>query len=47
MQHLPQVCNAVLRGDERSGFIHVGTLKEAGHKFGRLLDVHILQKMLE
>jgi len=28
------------------GFVHVGTLKEVGRKFGRLLDVHILQKML-
>ena len=28
------------------GFAHVGTLKEVGRKFGRLLDVHILQKML-
>jgi L-amino acid N-acyltransferase YncA len=24
----------------------VGTLKEVGRKFGRLLDVHIMQKML-
>ena len=29
------------------GFIHVGTLKEVGRKFGRLLDVHILQKVLD
>jgi phosphinothricin acetyltransferase len=29
-----------------AGFVHVGTLKEVGRKFGRLLDVHILQKML-
>lgn len=28
------------------GFEHVGTLKEVGRKFGRLLDVHIMQKML-
>jgi L-amino acid N-acyltransferase YncA len=28
------------------GFVHVGTLKEVGRKFGRLLDVHILQKIL-
>ena len=32
--------------NERAGFVHVGTLKEVGRKFGRLLDVHILQKML-
>ena len=28
------------------GFIHVGTLREVGRKFNRLLDVHILQKIL-
>jgi phosphinothricin acetyltransferase len=33
--------------NEEFGFVHVGTLKEVGRKFGRLLDVHILQKMLE
>jgi L-amino acid N-acyltransferase len=32
--------------NERAGFVHVGVLKEVGRKFGRLLDVHILQKML-
>jgi L-amino acid N-acyltransferase len=32
--------------NESFGFVHVGTLREVGHKFGRLLDVHILQKML-
>jgi phosphinothricin acetyltransferase len=30
----------------RAGFVLVGTLKEVGRKFGQLLDVHILQKML-
>jgi phosphinothricin acetyltransferase len=29
------------------GFQHVGTMKEVGHKFGRWLDVHILQLMLD
>ncbi len=33
--------------NEEFGFVHVGTLKEVGRKFGRLLDVHILQKMLD
>jgi phosphinothricin acetyltransferase len=33
--------------NEEFGFVHVGTLKEVGRKFGRLLDVHILQKLLE
>jgi L-amino acid N-acyltransferase YncA len=33
--------------NESLGFVHVGTLKEVGQKFGKLLDVHILQKMLD
>lgn len=32
--------------NESLGFVRVGTLKEVGRKFGRLLDVHILQKIL-
>jgi phosphinothricin acetyltransferase len=32
--------------NEAAGFVHVGTLREVGHKFGKLLDVHIMQKML-
>ena len=32
---------------ESTGFLHVGTLKEVGRKFGKLLDVHMLQKMLD
>jgi phosphinothricin acetyltransferase len=32
--------------NESMGFVHVGTLKEVGRKFGKLLDVHILQKIL-
>ena len=38
--------SASLHLNESMGFVHVGTLKEVGRKFGRLLDVHILQKML-
>lgn len=33
--------------NESAGFVHVGTLKEVGRKFGRLLDVHIMQLMLD
>jgi len=33
--------------NESAGFVRVGTLKEVGRKFGRLLDVHIMQKMLD
>jgi L-amino acid N-acyltransferase YncA/GrpB-like predicted nucleotidyltransferase (UPF0157 family) len=29
------------------GFVRVGILKEVGRKFGKLLDVHIVQKMLD
>jgi L-amino acid N-acyltransferase YncA len=29
------------------GFVHVGTMKEVGRKFGRYIDVHILQKILD
>jgi phosphinothricin acetyltransferase len=32
--------------NESCGFVHVGTLKEVGRKFERLLSVHIQQKML-
>ena len=31
---------------ETTGFVQVGVLKEVGRKFGQLLDVHVLQKML-
>jgi L-amino acid N-acyltransferase YncA len=33
--------------NESFGFVHIGTMKEVGRKFGRLLDVHILQKMMD
>ena len=33
--------------NEEFGFVHVGTMKEVGRKFGKLLDVHILQKILD
>jgi len=33
--------------NESAGFFHVGTMKEVGRKFGRLLDVHVMQKMLD
>lgn len=32
--------------NEDAGFVLIGTMKEVGRKFGRLLDVHIYQKML-
>jgi L-amino acid N-acyltransferase YncA len=36
-----------LRLHESLGYVRIGTMKEVGRKFGRLLDVHMLQKMLE
>jgi L-amino acid N-acyltransferase len=38
---------ASLHLNESFGFRHVGTLKEVGRKFGRLLDVHLLQLILD
>jgi phosphinothricin acetyltransferase len=35
--------NVSLHLNESLGFAHVGTLEEVGRKFGKLLDVHILQ----
>jgi phosphinothricin acetyltransferase len=39
--------NVSLHLNESFGFDHIGTMKEVGRKFGKLLDVHILQKMLD
>jgi L-amino acid N-acyltransferase YncA len=33
--------------NESAGFVHIGTLKQVGRKFGRLLDVYIMQKLLD
>ncbi len=38
--------NASLHLNESFGFVHIGTMKEVGRKFGKLLDVHILQKFI-
>ncbi|HJT33646.1 MAG TPA: GNAT family N-acetyltransferase [Pirellulales bacterium] len=39
--------DASLHLNESSGFTRVGTMREVGRKFGRLLDVYILQKILD
>jgi L-amino acid N-acyltransferase YncA len=39
--------DASLHLNESCGFVHVGTLRQVGRKFGRLLDVHILQRMFD
>jgi len=38
---------ASLHLNESLGFKHVGVLKEVGNKFGKLLDVHILQLIFD
>ena len=42
-----QGSNESLHLNEVFGFVYVGTLKEVGRKFNKLLDVHIFQKMLD
>ena len=43
---------AVLNSDaslhlaKQVGFVHLGTMKEVGRKFGRLLDVHMVPLLL-
>jgi phosphinothricin acetyltransferase len=39
--------DASLHLNESFGFEHVGTLREVGFKFGKRLDVHIMQLMLD
>lgn len=39
--------DASRRLNERFGFVHVGTLRQVGWKFGRWLDVDVMQLMLE
>jgi L-amino acid N-acyltransferase YncA len=36
-----------LRLHEGTGFVHAGVLREVGRKFGKLIDVHFYQKILE
>jgi L-amino acid N-acyltransferase YncA len=36
---------ASVRLHEAFGFEHTGTMKEVGRKFGKLLDVHLMQKI--
>jgi L-amino acid N-acyltransferase YncA len=31
---------------ESQGFVHIGVMREVGRKFGRLLDVHLMQIIL-
>ena len=32
---------------KKSGFKHIGTMKEVGYKFGKVLDVHLMQIIFE
>lgn len=36
---------ASIRLHESQGFEHIGVMREVGRKFGRLLDVHLMQKI--
>ncbi len=38
--------HASLALNNEFGFVHIGTMKEVGKKFGKRIDVHIFQKML-
>lgn len=35
-----------IRLHESAGFEHIGVMREVGRKFGRFLDVHLMQKIL-
>ena len=39
--------DASIHLNEHAGFVHFGTSKEIEPKFGGLLGVHIMQKMLD
>ena len=41
-----QDSGASIHINESLGFRHIGTMKEVGLKFGKRLDVHIMQLML-
>lgn len=36
-----------IRFAESVGFVHIGTMREVGRKFGNLLDVHLMQIILD
>jgi L-amino acid N-acyltransferase YncA len=38
---------ASVRLHESAGFKHIGTMKEVGRKFGKLIDVYLMQKIYE
>ncbi len=43
--HIAKSNEASVHLHEMFGFEHVGTMREVGKKFGKLLDVHIMQKI--
>lgn len=47
VSRIVQGSDASIHLHDRLGFSHVGVMKEAGRKFGKLLDVTIMQKILE
>jgi len=44
---ISQESQASVHLNQQAGFVHIGTMKQVGRKFGKLLDVHIMQKMME
>jgi len=51
---LHTVISRITEGNEKSihmhksaGFVHIGVIKEAGNKFGKLLDVYLMQKIFD
>jgi len=38
--------DASIKLHQRAGFEYVGVMREVGRKFGKLLDVHLLQLIL-
>ena len=46
LARVAQESEASVHINETFGFRHIGTMKQVGHKFGRRLDVHMMQLML-
>ena len=44
---MPRTLNSSRHINESFGFEHAGTLREVGKKFGKLLDVHPYQLILD
>lgn len=47
LARVAQESEASMHINESVGFRHIGTMKEVGFKFGKRLDVHLMQLMLQ